>query len=85
MKEGWICPRCGRVNAPFIGWCNCKPDEVVSNASCNGKHEREIISGGGNQTCATMTFRCKKCGVVKSEICNWQNYIGNYPHYFRQS
>ena len=31
MKEGWICPRCGKVNAPFIGWCDCKLDETVSN------------------------------------------------------
>lgn len=23
MKEGWICPRCSKVNAPFIGQCTC--------------------------------------------------------------
>ena len=71
MKEGWICPRCGKVNAPFIGWCDCKPDEQVSNADsecgCGGKHEWMMIGGGGNQTVSTMTFRCKKCGVLKSE------------------
>lgn len=32
MKEGWICPRCGKVNAPVIGWCDCKSDEAISNA-----------------------------------------------------
>lgn len=33
MKEGWICPRCGKVNAPFMGWYDCKPnDKPVSNA-----------------------------------------------------
>ena len=24
MKEGWICPRCGKVNAPFIAQCTCE-------------------------------------------------------------
>ena len=25
MSEPWICPRCGRVNAPWNPWCNCEP------------------------------------------------------------
>lgn len=25
--NGWICPRCGRVNAPSITQCNCKEEE----------------------------------------------------------
>lgn len=75
MKEGWICPRCGKVNAPFIGSCDCKPDGVVSNAggecSCGGKHEWIVDggSGGGNMCGTNITFRCKKCGVYKNE---WQ-------------
>ena len=23
--EGWICPRCGKVNAPWRAECDCKP------------------------------------------------------------
>lgn len=23
-QQGWICPRCGRVNAPWVGQCNCQ-------------------------------------------------------------
>ena len=23
--KGWLCPRCFRVNAPFIVTCSCKP------------------------------------------------------------
>lgn len=31
-NEGWICPRCGRVNAPWNPWCNC---EHKSNINTN--------------------------------------------------
>jgi len=24
-REPWICPRCKRVNAPFMPWCDCGP------------------------------------------------------------
>lgn len=23
FQQGWICPKCGRVNAPWIGTCPC--------------------------------------------------------------
>jgi hypothetical protein len=25
MQEGWLCPKCGRVNAPFMDHCDCVP------------------------------------------------------------
>ena len=27
---GWICPRCGRVNAPFAMFCTCAPAQTVT-------------------------------------------------------
>ena len=24
VEMGWVCPRCGRVNAPFRSFCDCK-------------------------------------------------------------
>lgn len=77
MKEGWICPRCGKVNAPFIGWCDCKPNEVASNANdecgCGGAHEWRISSCWNTTIGSCYTYICSKCGKVKqvynSECC----------------
>ena len=69
MKEGWMCPRCGKVNAPFIASCDCKPDEVVSNADsecpCGGKHQRFVSNAKGDEHGITITIKCRKCGVCK--------------------
>lgn len=70
MKEGWICPRCGKVNAPFIASCDCKPDKVVSNAnsecSCGGEHEWTFTTGWSDTISSGITYTCKKCGQTKS-------------------
>ena len=34
MQEGWICPRCGKVNAPWNPWCSCEPKQI-SNTNTN--------------------------------------------------
>jgi hypothetical protein len=26
--QGWICPRCNRVNAPWVSKCDCYPGSV---------------------------------------------------------
>lgn len=25
LKVGWLCPRCGKINSPFVQQCNCSP------------------------------------------------------------
>ncbi len=74
MKEGWVCPRCGKVNAPFVGWCDCKSNEVVSNAngecSCGREYEWSIASSWGNTFGNGVTYVCKKCGQIKNIVCN---------------
>lgn len=67
MKEGWICPRCGKVNAPFVGSCDCKPDEMVSNAGseygCGGKHQWRLTGGWST---ALGNGDCDKCGKISN-------------------
>ena len=28
MSEGWLCPRCGHVLAPFVPECTCPPTSM---------------------------------------------------------
>ncbi len=69
MKEGWICPRCGKVNAPFIESCDCKPYEAVSNTDsecgCGGFHDWQLISVWNRTDGAGYRGRCRKCGETK--------------------
>lgn len=34
MKEGWLCPRCNKVNAPWVSQCSCK-DFYSNKNNCN--------------------------------------------------
>lgn len=67
MKEGWICPRCKKVNAPFIPSCDCQENDYatyVKQVDCiNGYHQWEFI---GVSTVGTK-YRCKVCGKTKTE------------------
>lgn len=51
LQQGWICPRCGRVNAPSILTCNCSSGYVIGTATNspdvwvykgNGKCEKAV-------------------------------------------
>lgn len=33
-SEGWICPRCGRVNAPWLPYCSC--DNITVDINTTG-------------------------------------------------
>ena len=33
-NEGWICPRCGRVNAPWLPYCSC--DDIAVDITTTG-------------------------------------------------
>ena len=71
MKEGWICPRCGKVNAPFAMSCDCKPSSA-SNFSkefgydnMNCWHDWKSITCGSDTSGCWTLFKCSKCGVTE--------------------
>ena len=64
MKEGWICPRCGKVNAPFAMSCDCKPSSE-SNFPMNCRHDWKYITCGSDTSGCWTLFKCSKCGATK--------------------
>ena len=51
-QEGWICPRCGKVNAPWVMQCSCnRSTQILSKvgapyykgdqATCNTKEDKQ--------------------------------------------
>lgn len=64
MKEGWICPRYGKVNAPFTMSCDCKPlsrSNFLDGGGC--RHEwKRVASGSDGIGNRVDTYQCRKCG-----------------------
>ena len=49
IQKGWVCPLCGRANAPWVAQCSCKPQEVKithtdENKSTAGPHPSATTS-----------------------------------------
>lgn len=62
LNRGWICPRCGRANAPWVSHCDCIATETgTTNFGCI--HEWECV---GVDT-EGFTLQCKKCGMTKRD------------------
>ena len=51
-QEGWICPRCGKVNAPWVMQCFCNRNTQIlpkvgapyyegDQATCNTKEDKQ--------------------------------------------
>lgn len=74
MLEGWLCPRCKRVNSPWTEKCSCVDNEQVNNM-CVHQWCPESVSTAGT------TYRCYKCGATKTECYNTDSYINNITNY----
>lgn len=80
MLYGWVCPRCNKVNAPWVKQCDCNKNTRNSNVSnetiCPDgdccKHQWVMSNASKNG----VHYRCAHCGTTK--IDPWQstnNYI----------
>lgn len=65
MKEGWICPRCGKVNAPFIPECSCDNRKYRSNYRKPCPHD--WIFDGVNEA-GIYFYHCPICGSTTTSI-----------------
>ena len=53
---GWVCPRCGAVNAPWVRTCYCRRGDVNLNYGTSCDHDWEYI-------CSSARWVCRKCGA----------------------
>lgn len=54
-KYGWICPRCGKVNAPWVAECGCAPDYRPWWEKFNGKGSSKLYEDFGYTTSTTTS------------------------------
>lgn len=64
----WECPRCGRVNAPWKDFCDCRPKaatQTSADATCSHSAtcNHNFIAVFDNAT--NTQYACLKCGKIK--------------------
>lgn len=66
MKEGWICPRCGKVNAPFMPSCDCTSSYHSTADPLNFlcAHNWEVKYNNNMEP----YYQCRYCGKIQT---NW--------------
>ena len=65
-KYGWICPKCGKVHAPWASECDCYKSsatntEATTTTGC--PHSWVPVNRGTGGT----TYRCEFCGQIKCD------------------
>ena len=73
--EGWICPRCGRVNAPWVPYCSCSNMDVTCNGTGStqdpcalGLHDWKRAGyrpSKNTSSVCTVEYECSRCGKRK--------------------
>lgn len=80
MKEGWICPRCGKVNAPFVGQCTCNSSTRDNNYYyyLNGFCDHVWgLTSFMRDTAGRFCYRCCKCNKTIYSVSN-PNFNENF-------
>lgn len=59
---GWVCPKCGRVHAPWVANCECTN---MSTYACVSTCEHDWECTGATTT--GVHYVCRKCGAQRHE------------------
>ena len=66
-NQGWQCPNCNRVNAPWYPFCDCRPQErTISMKEIQQKCNQEWYKT--EHTPGDLEMICSKCGVNGRDV-----------------
>ena len=78
-QRGWICPRCGRVNAPFMPFCICvdehKQVTYTTNTETDSTAKETPLTVPEIRWCKTKNRFCEhasiwnECSVKGNHVC----------------
>lgn len=87
IASGWLCPRCGRINAPWVRQCDCSPssttiswDKITVNP-CDDwwKHQIKCDDDIFKIHPESITY-CDVAGDNNSATGNWVNVPKTYTN-----
>lgn len=64
---GWICPKCGKVYAPWVSSCDCSTSVSTTLTSVSKCKHSWLPSG---MSTAGNIYTCEFCGAHKTEPIN---------------
>ena len=82
IQEGWICPRCGQVMAPWMPYCNCRLEvkytKETSTTAPTGKSytiNPSSISYGNDDYVTTKTIHDGNHFAGKTMLDGWESEL----------
>lgn len=73
---GWVCPRCGKVHAPFVPSCDCNNStDAASTASVSSLPSNKCPHSWRftGQSTVGDSYTCEYCGATRTEFRNLPN------------